>query len=53
MQVLKKEIFITKINDIPVTTGPKCRAMIASYNAGDKVNVTYKRDGKEYTTSVP
>jgi S1-C subfamily serine protease len=28
------------------------QATVSSYNAGDKINITYKRDGKEYTTTA-
>ena len=45
---LKKGDVITKINDISVSSWPELQGTIASYNAGDKVKITYKRDGKEY-----
>ncbi len=28
------------------------QATVSSYNAGDKINITYKRDGKENTTTA-
>jgi len=46
---LKKGDVITSVNDIPVNSWTELQGTIASYNAGDKVKVTYKRDGKEYS----
>lgn len=47
---LKKGDIITGINDIPVNSWTELQGTIASYNAGDKVKVTYKRDGKEFSS---
>ncbi len=49
---LQKGDVITKINDIPVNSWTELQATVSSYNAGDKINVTYKRNGKEYNTSA-
>ncbi|HVX28357.1 MAG TPA: trypsin-like peptidase domain-containing protein [Parafilimonas sp.] len=49
---LQKGDFVTKINDVDVTTGPELQEQVARYKPGDKINVTYVRDGKEYTTSL-
>lgn len=49
---LKKGDIITGINDIPVNSWTELQGTIASYNAGDKVKITYKRDGKEYSTTA-
>lgn len=49
---LKKGDIITGINDIPVNSWTELQGTIASYNAGDKVKISYKRDGKDYTTSA-
>jgi Do/DeqQ family serine protease len=49
---LKPGDIITKINDVPVNSWTELQGSVASYNAGDKIRITYKRDGKEYTTSA-
>jgi S1-C subfamily serine protease len=49
---IKKGDFITKINDARVETGPEMVEQIARFKPGDKVNITYTRDGKTMTTSV-
>ncbi|HEV7782465.1 MAG TPA: trypsin-like peptidase domain-containing protein [Chitinophagaceae bacterium] len=49
---LKKGDVITKINDAPINSWTELQATISSYNSGEKINVTYKRDGKEYTESA-
>lgn len=49
---LKKGDIITGINDVPVNSWTELQGTIASYNAGDKVKITYKRDGKEFSTNA-
>jgi S1-C subfamily serine protease len=49
---LKKGDIITGINDIPVNSWTELQGTIASYNTGDKVKITYKRDAKEYSTTA-
>lgn len=49
---LKAGDIITKINDAPINSWTELQATISSYNAGDKISITYKRDGKENTTSA-
>lgn len=49
---IKKGDFITKINNVPVYNGADMVGQIATYRPGDKVVITYKRDGKEYNTNV-
>jgi len=49
---LKPGDIITKINEIPVFSWTELQATVSSYNAGDKINITYKRAGKEYTTAA-
>lgn len=49
---IKKGDVITKVNNTPVTSGSEMSALIASFRPNDKVPITYKRDGKEYNTSV-
>lgn len=44
---LKKGDIITKINDVPVASWPELQGTVASLNAGDKVKITYKREGRE------
>jgi serine protease Do len=49
---LKKGDVITRINDASISSWPELQGTIASYNAGDKVKITYKRDGKEYNATA-
>lgn len=49
---IKKGDIVTKVNNVPVTNGLEMSAQLASFKPNDKVPVTYKRNGKEYTTSV-
>jgi S1-C subfamily serine protease len=49
---LKKGDIITKINEAPIYSWTELQATVSSYNTGDKINITYKRDGKEYTTAA-
>ena len=49
---IKKGDIITKVNNIPVTSGLEMSAQLASFRPKDKVPVTYKREGKEYSTFV-
>jgi len=49
---IKKGDVITKVNNNPVLSGPELSAQIAGYRPNDKVQITYKRGNKEYTTSV-
>lgn len=49
---LKSGDVITKINDVPISSWTELQATVSSYNAGDKINITYKRDGKENTTTA-
>ncbi|MEI9946667.1 MAG: trypsin-like peptidase domain-containing protein [Chitinophagaceae bacterium] len=49
---LKKGDVITKINGSYVTSGLQMSGQIASYKPGDKVKVTYLREGKEYTSDI-
>ncbi|WEK38045.1 MAG: trypsin-like peptidase domain-containing protein [Candidatus Pseudobacter hemicellulosilyticus] len=49
---IKTGDFITKINGFPVLSGAEMVGQIATYRPGDKVTVTYRRDGKESTTTV-
>ncbi|HEY6900322.1 MAG TPA: trypsin-like peptidase domain-containing protein [Puia sp.] len=48
---LKKGDVITRLNGSTITTGAEMVGLVATYSPGDKINITYKRDGKE--TTVP
>ncbi|MBL7732769.1 MAG: trypsin-like peptidase domain-containing protein [Chitinophagaceae bacterium] len=49
---LKPGDVITKINDAPISSWTELQATISSYNAGEKINITYRRNGEEKTTSA-
>lgn len=49
---IKKGDVITRVNGISVYTGIQMSAQIASFRPGDKVPVTYVRNGKEFNVSV-
>ena len=49
---IKKGDVITKVNNMPVVSGADLIGQIATYRPGDKINLTYQRAGKEYTTSI-
>jgi len=49
---IQKGDMITKLNGVPVTTGAEMVGQITTFSPGDKINVTYKRDGKESTVPI-
>lgn len=49
---IKKGDMITKVNNVAVRSGLQMSAQIAGFRPGDKVPVTYVRNGKEYTTQI-
>ncbi len=49
---LKKGDVITKVNGQPVWSGIEMSGQIASFRPGEKVSVTFLRDGKEKTVNV-
>lgn len=49
---IKKGDVITRINDVPVTSGADMVGQIATYRPGDKISISYLRDGKEQKTNV-
>jgi len=49
---IKKGDIITKVNNVPVTTGLEMSAELVSFRPNEKVPITYLRNGKEYNTSV-
>src|ERR1700743_2101473 len=49
---LKKGDIITKLNGVTVATGAEMVGQIATYSPGDKITVTYNREGKETTAPI-
>ncbi len=49
---IKKGDVITKVNNKPVRTGLQMSAQIAGFRPGDKVPVSFIRNGKEQTVNV-
>lgn len=49
---IKKGDVITKVNGMQVFSGIQMSAQIASFRPGDKVPVTYLRNGKENNTTI-
>lgn len=49
---IKKGDIITKVNGFPVTNGPEMVGQIATLRPGDKVPLTYVRDGKEVNINI-
>ena len=49
---IKKGDVITKLNGTPIYTGAELVGQIATYSPGDKITVTYKRDGVESNVSI-
>lgn len=49
---LQRGDIITKVNDVPVNSWTELQATVSSYNSGDKINITYKRNGVEKTSTA-
>lgn len=49
---IKKGDFVTKVNGTKVSSGAEMVEQVARYKPGDKVTITYTRDGKENTVNV-
>jgi Do/DeqQ family serine protease len=49
---IQKGDFITKVNGVEINSGPELQEQVTRYKPGDKVNVTYVRDGKEKTVDI-
>lgn len=49
---LKKGDILTKVNGVAVTSGPEMVEQVARYKPGDKISVTYVRNGKENTVNI-
>lgn len=49
---LKEKDIITKINGTAVKSGPELQEQITRFKPGDKITVSYKRDGKESSAAI-
>lgn len=49
---IQKGDFVTKINGNPIATGPELQEQITRYKPGDKISISYFRNGKETTVNV-
>jgi S1-C subfamily serine protease len=49
---IKKGDIIRKINDVSVNSGSELQEQLSNYKPGDKVNVTYERNGATNTVQV-
>jgi serine protease Do len=49
---IQKGDFITRVNGSPVNSGPELQEQVARYKPGDKITITYIRNGKENTTNI-
>ncbi|MBN8836029.1 MAG: Do family serine endopeptidase [Sphingobacteriia bacterium] len=49
---LKKGDIVTKVNGSVVKSGPEMVEQVARYKPGDKITLTYLRDGKENTVPI-
>ena len=49
---LQKGDMITKINGVALTSASDMVGQIATYRPGDKINISYVRDGKEFTVPI-
>jgi serine protease Do len=49
---IKKGDIITKINGVPVVSGADLVGQMATYRPGDKISLTWQREGKETTKSI-
>ena len=49
---IKKGDIIRKINGVEITTGSEMQEQLSNYKPGDKVNVTYERNGSSNTVAV-
>ena len=50
---IEKGRFHYKINNTEINSSSELQEQVASYKPGDKISLTYVRNGKEYTTSLP
>ncbi|HZE85920.1 MAG TPA: trypsin-like peptidase domain-containing protein [Puia sp.] len=49
---IQKGDMITKLNGVPILTGAEMIGQMATFSPGEKITVTYKRDGKEYNVPI-
>lgn len=49
---IKEGDVITRINGVDVNTSPELQEQVSRYHPGDKITVTYQRDGKVKTTEA-
>jgi len=50
--MIKKGDVVIKINGVPVSGGPELQEQVSRYKPGDKITLTYKRNGKENTANI-
>ena len=49
---IKKGDIVTKVNGVMVTTGPEMVEQVTRFKPGDKITLSYVRDGKENTVNL-
>ena len=49
---IKKGDIVIKVNGVTVSSGPEMQEQVTRYKPGDRVTVTYLRDGKEQTANL-
>jgi S1-C subfamily serine protease len=49
---VQKGDIVTKINGVPVTTGPEMVEQVTRYKPGDKISLAYLRNNKENTVNL-
>ncbi len=49
---IRKGDFVTKVNGVTISSGPEMVEQVTRYKPGDKVTLTYVRDGKESTVNL-
>ncbi len=49
---IKKGDIVTKINGVQVTTGPEMVEQVTRFKPGDKISLSYLRNGKESTVNL-
>ncbi|MEQ1553843.1 MAG: trypsin-like peptidase domain-containing protein [Ferruginibacter sp.] len=49
---IKRGDIITKVNEVPITSGAELQEQVSRFKPGEKMNISYLRDGKENTVSV-
>lgn len=49
---IQKGDFVTKINDVTINSSSELQEQVARYKPGDKITITYVRDGKEQVTNL-